>query len=263
MNKLYIISFCNLHNNYDKTKYLIESADKYNMKVEFIGIDIKIEDFKLKDKIYEFFKKISEFISKNINGIVLLVDAFDIFILDFEENIINEFLNLNCDILYSVERHYCHQVIGENREIINYYYKKVDNTDYRFLNSGCCIGYINSLYIFFKDLINFYEDKYNLIPLANINKENDDQAMIGYFIYVSNGFISYNIKFDYYCKIFLNPYEYLNINESKEIHEYLLQEKNYEILKFNNKIVKSKIIHLSNISSRLYLANYLLDLILH
>jgi hypothetical protein len=257
--KLQFISYANFKGDiFDKkTKYLVESAKKYNIDINFVGSDEK--NFKYICKLYEYCKVVNDISIMNPNCIVACIDSTDVMILDFSENILENFYKKNCDILFSSERHYCHQVIGDNREIIKYYanVKLTKKSDYMFLNSGTFIGYANKLGKFLSDLLDFFNLKINRDIVDTIQNGNNDQTWVGYFVYATNAFTTYNLLLDYDNSIFYIPYSWENINETKEIDDYI--EKNLStIVRFNNKERKLRIIHITNISHNMYLAETLL-----
>jgi hypothetical protein len=257
--KLQFISYANFKGEMfdSKTKYLVESAKKYNININFVGTDEK--NFKYICKLYEYSKVINDISTTNPDDIIACIDSTDVMIFDYPENILENFYKKNCDILFSSERHYCHQVIGDNREVINYYahINLAEKSDYMFLNSGTFIGYANKLAKFLSDLLDFFKIEENKNVINTIQNGNNDQTWVGYFVYRTNAFKTYNLLLDYNNSIFYIPYSWKNINETEEIDKYI--DKNLStIVRFNNKERKLRIIHITNISHNMYLAETLL-----
>lgn len=259
INNMYFLSYCNYTGNEfdNKTKYLNNSSIKQNINIEYLGIGEK--NFYHLKKLIEYTKRVNEISTMDPDSVILCVDANDVFILNNSSDILQSFKNTDCSILVSSERHYCGQVLGEKNNVINYFFYKKNDTDYKSVNAGCYMGYANKLSKFLNELVEYYNnnlDELNIIQnsnfynkLPNYDYTKDDQCLLGYYIYKSNAFENYDLKLDWYNDVFYNPFKFQEINETVLLTDYLLSTKNLQVFKFNNKTIYPKIIHISGISS--------------
>jgi len=199
MSDIEVVSVSNVWNEY-KMKFLFESSKKNNFNVNILGLGKKFTWL-------ERMKWLLEYIENSNKLIVCFTDAYDVFYIDNLDVIKNKFLNFNCDIVWSVENWYSHQLKEDKCFFDNICQV---NTRYKYLNGGTFIGYREKLKKLLNDIINISLKDSKFINELNINFYNDnipglDQTWISHHL-VKN-WEKYNIKFDYLCEIFYVPSE--------------------------------------------------------
>lgn len=147
-----------------KTEKLLKSAQKNNIQIINLGENVTWRGGNISEgtgggqKINLLFNYLE---NKYINDedIILFVDGYDVLINDSEKTIVERFLSFNADILFAAEK-----VCWPDRSLEN---KFNSHTPYKFLNSGCFIGYKWALRRFIESEINdsdddqlFYQKKY-------------------------------------------------------------------------------------------------------
>lgn len=171
-----------------KFKFLIESGNINNFKVNIIGLDNKW-DHKMKGfKLYilrDYLKEI-----KLDKQIICFTDAYDVFYSTNLQKIKDIFLSFSCNIVMSTELMYSHQ-LAQNK---NFYDALGKNKPARYVNTGGYIGYANKLLELVEDAIKYLEK----------NRENikglGDQFCISCVI--KNNWNKYGIVLDYDSRIF-------------------------------------------------------------
>jgi lipopolysaccharide biosynthesis glycosyltransferase len=185
----------------EKMKYLLESSEKNNFKIEIIGLN---RNFNWIERMI-WFREYLNNLSNNLNQIVCFTDAYDVFYLNDLNAIKNKFLGFNCEIVWSAEKWYSHQ-LGSDQS----FYDNLSTTQfgYKYLNGGAFIGYKNSLLRLFNDIldgslknVNFINEINSEISRYNNNEINgSDQTWLSH--HICKNYNNYNIKLDYWCDIF-------------------------------------------------------------
>lgn len=165
----------------------INSCKKYNIPYITLGLGIEWEGNDMSKgmggghKINLLKEYLNNFSTNELrNKIILFTDSYDVIINGNSLEILDKFINFDCDILFSAEI-YC----WPDNNLKNKY-SDVDS-EFKYLNSGGIIGYADK----FKELIKY-----------NINNSDDDQ------LYYTNNYLNiiYNhnlkLKLDHNCEIF-------------------------------------------------------------
>lgn len=138
------------------------------------------------------------FLEKIDNKLIIMCDTFDLVPLGKKEEIIDKYNKIsNGEVLISSE-YYCWP--DKDYESLYPYVK----TKYKFLNSGCIMGYRNDLYKLIK----------------NMDVKNDDDDQLFYTKKYING---EKIKLDYNCELFQTMYgviEDLEIKNNRVYNKY-------------------------------------------
>jgi uncharacterized Fe-S cluster protein YjdI len=182
-------------------KYLLESSQKNRFNIEIIGIGTT---FSWLQRIISF----RTYLEQSNIDIICFTDGYDVFYLDDLTTIKNKFLQFNCDILWSVEKSYTHQLDSDKSFFDNLY---PINFGYKYLNAGTYIGYREQLLRFFGDILDIsLKDNAFINELSSIKYYNDDirgsdQTWISH--HLCKNWNKYNIQFDIYCDVFYIPTE--------------------------------------------------------
>jgi lipopolysaccharide biosynthesis glycosyltransferase len=145
MHNIIAVSPSNVYDT-DKMKYLLESAKMHDFTVEIIGLK---QDFSWINRM-NWFKDYLGKIPENTNPIICFTDAYDVFYVDSIDVVKNKFLSFGANIVWSVEGWYSHQLASDKK-----FYDELANNmhNYKYLNAGTFIGYKNSLFELFTDII--------------------------------------------------------------------------------------------------------------
>jgi hypothetical protein len=164
-----------------KVKYLRDSEKLHTVNITYI---IKNTWEGYITKIIETQKAIDTFPD---NDIVAFIDAYDVIINGDHDELLEKFLNYNCDVLLSAELNcYPPFLKGEMDKI------ESGNIKNKYINSGGYMGYV-------KDIKKIFQWK-SLMDITNICRNGSDQAyFIKYFIENHN---NVNIKLDVNSNIF-------------------------------------------------------------
>ena len=164
----------------EKTKSLQESESLFDVNINYIVSSSYKSNM---DKIPAMIEAISTIPD---NDIICFIDGFDVVVNSNMENILTNFYNFKCDLLFSTELTcYPNSFL---KQMNNLYRFHNSNVKYRYLNSGGYIGY--------KFAVNDV-----LLWNSNFEKYNDSDKC--YFIeyYLQNHKVR-NLKLDHFCKIF-------------------------------------------------------------
>lgn len=182
--------------NLKEMKYLQLSSNICNVKLNIIGLNREFNWIKRLEYYLEALYSIEN------NPIIIFTDAYDVFYSDNSEIIMRKFLEMNCDIVFSCEQWYSHQI---NNKEIKYFYDKNstlygNNSIYRYICVGCYMGYKNSLISL---LTNVLDSKFREEVKMNNGDNTNDQCLLGY--YLTKHLDNKTIKLDYNCDIFYTP----------------------------------------------------------
>lgn len=119
----------------EKVQFLMESAKLHNLSIENLSTTLQWTNFR--DKLNAMQKKID---SLPRDDIVCFLDAYDILVNAPSEKIIESFKKMNTDILFGAEIILWPPKLHELKD----QYPE-SPTPFRFLNSGCYIGYVHAI----------------------------------------------------------------------------------------------------------------------
>jgi len=213
MTKIYIITVGTDINGY--YNILMDSCKRLNLNIVNLALYKKWEGLKMK---YTLFKN---YLNKlNNNDIVIFVDAYDVFFLENEKEILRKFYKFNRPIVFGLQ----------NGFLTNIFMNKCRNNN---LNSGSYMGYVKYL----KNLLRIIHN------YPSFNKIKSDQLILNSVCQKSNFFKKY-VAVDSNQDIF-----YITNLDTRINFKYLftknigLQLKNGKILKKDNR--QPSIIHLA------------------
>lgn len=135
-----------------KMSYLQNSANKFGIELVNIGKGVEWEGGTMQGpggghKL----TLVREYVSKlPVNDIVLFVDGYDVFINDELETIVERFKGFSCDVLFAAEK-----TCWPNNGLASFFKSE---TEYKYLNSGCYIGYAGTILALTSDYIRNSED---------------------------------------------------------------------------------------------------------
>jgi len=165
----------------------IDSCNKYNIPCITLGMGKNWEGLDLQNspggghKVTLFKEYINKLNEDNDNRIVIFTDSYDVVFNSNLYDIVNKFINFDCDILFAAEI-YC----WPDKTLIKDY--PYTESKFKYLNSGGIIGNVKS----YRKLLEF-----------SIKNSDDDQ------LYYTLSFLNkgihlnkLNIKLDYNCEIF-------------------------------------------------------------
>uniref|UniRef100_A0A6C0LYK6 PLOD1-3-like GT domain-containing protein n=1 Tax=viral metagenome TaxID=1070528 RepID=A0A6C0LYK6_9ZZZZ len=141
----------------------LDTAKKYNIKTEFIGIGIKFKEHKQRLEILKNFLP-----NIDPNTIIIFMDGSDTLFNDNLNNILEKFLKKNTRILVSAEKGFTYQY-NEFKDKFNEKYK---NYRYKYVNAGTFMGYAGDLSKMIDDLIEI--DK---------KRQANDQGLLGMWVH--------------------------------------------------------------------------------
>jgi hypothetical protein len=151
------LHICTYFTQPEKAAYLFETAKLHGTVVENLSTTSTWNGFQ--DKLFAMRKKIS---SLDDDDILCFVDSYDLLVNASPEKILETFKQEECDILYGAE-----MVLFPFHLDKETYPKSF--TQFRFLNSGCYIGYVRAL----KKVLN--DERVNTI-------KDDQEFMHTYFL---------------------------------------------------------------------------------
>jgi hypothetical protein len=205
-------------NVYDEKEmeYLLKSSKANNFTVEVIGLG---KPFSWLNRM-RWFRDYLATVSKDT--IICFTDAYDVFYTTGLDAIREKFLAFDCDIVWSAEKCYAHQLESDKE----FYDKLCDSgLGYKYLNGGTFIGYAGPLLTLFTHILeislhdkafiqDFVDGGYPMYP---VEKYFDDQMWISH--HLRKYWKKYNIKLDYYCSIFYIPSE-----DTKDIDSFITKD---------------------------------------
>jgi hypothetical protein len=205
-------------NVYDEREmeYLLKSSKSNNFTLEVIGLG---KPFSWLNRI-TWFRDYLKTLEKQT--IVCFTDAYDVFYTTGLEAIREKFLAFDCDIVWSAEKCYAHQLESDKE----FYDTMCDSgLGYKYLNGGTFIGYAGALLTLFTHIIDIsLQDKAFIqdfidggYPMNPVEKYFDDQMWISH--HLRKYWKKYNIKLDYYCSIFYIPSE-----DTKDIDSFITKD---------------------------------------
>jgi len=202
--KLHIITIAT---DIDRLAYLQYTAKYFNLEINYIILN---EWRGFIDKILYINNALKEIPD---NDIVCFIDAYDVLVNCKYDEIIEKFMEYNCDLLFGAELNcYPDKYKKELDEINN---EIVSLNKYKYPNSGGYIGYKNAI-------VKLFSWK-NINKIYEITLDGGDQS---YFIeyYIAHT----SVKLDTQCKIFQNFY-FVSWNEIEikngNVYNIILKEK--------------------------------------
>jgi len=219
MNEIILVTSTDIFDNI-KMKYLLESAKHTSNHVKIIEISYKFSWINRIKCFHDFLLSLH-----SVNPIICFTDAYDVIYTDNDSKIKEKFLSFKCDILWSVEKWYSHQLKSDKE-----FYDNLNESQYRYINGGTFIGYKTALLCLFHDLLEIsLKDKVfinelnnDLFMYDNNNFNGNDQTWISHHLAKNWG--KYNIKLDYECDIF-----YVPCGDWDEIDNYIDENLNHKI----------------------------------
>lgn len=162
-----------------KSKYLIDTANKFNIPIKFLGVGHTYSGFRNRLFILiDYLKTIDP------ETILLVMDGYDTLFNTPPDQILDIFKSKNTRILFSTEKLYTYQY-GQ----FQHKYDQIESK-YRYINAGTYMGYAGDL---LQMLIELFDP--SIIP-ADI-----DQGLMGIWIY--NNFENpFKVQLDTNCEIF-------------------------------------------------------------
>jgi len=181
-----------------KMKYLLDSCNRNGIDLDIIGIGKRFSWL-------ERMKWFKEYLETSKSDIICFTDGYDVFYLDNLNTIKDKFLSFECDIVWSAEKAYTHQ-LEEDKSFFDNLHTK--HFGYIYLNGGTYIGYRIALLKLFTDIIDGSLNDPVFLSELNIRFYNDtmrglDQTWISH--HLSKFWNNYKIKLDIECKIFYLP----------------------------------------------------------
>lgn len=161
--KLKIVTFSNCP--LDRSNKLVESCEKNNLDLNVI-----IEPNWLVNA--QKIKLLSDFlVDQDDDLVIMVVDAFDVIINAEENEILDKYVFLESDIIFSAEANFYFR----NKALRSSYHKNypISSTIYRYLNSGTLIGKAISLTKLLKNIIS--ENRIDVNDINSLTKVRSDQ----------------------------------------------------------------------------------------
>ena len=169
----------------DGSKRFLNTAKKFNIDVELIGIGYEYKRHQNQDRFYVLRDKLKTVSDEQI---IVVMDAFDTLINGTENEIINKFLEKKTRILFSAEKAYSYQYLEYKNKFMN------ANSPYKFINAGTFMGYA-------KDIKKMNDDCIYTLENNNNYKQAAEMGIMG--IWVSDRLNKRNIiKLDTKCDVF-------------------------------------------------------------
>jgi hypothetical protein len=162
-----------------KSKYLLDTANKFNIPIKLLGIGHTYSGFK--NRLYILIDYLK---TTNPEDIILVMDGYDTLFNNLSDKIIDIFRTKNTRILFSAEKLYTYQYPQFQHK-----YDEI-KSKYRYINAGTYIGYAGDL---LQMLIELFDPL--MIP-ADI-----DQGLMGMWMY-NNWENSSKVQLDTNCEIF-------------------------------------------------------------
>jgi hypothetical protein len=160
-----------------KAKYLLDTANIFNIKIEILGVGHTFTNFRDRLYILQDYLKLA-----NPDDIILIMDGYDTLFNDKLEVALEKFLSKNTRILISAEQIFTYQypMFLEKYEQIK--------SPYKFVNAGTYMGYAG-------DILKMLNELFEL-PYDGI-----DQGLIGVWLY--NNLDNYKlVQLDTNCDVF-------------------------------------------------------------
>ena len=182
-------------------------CEKNKIDLEILGWNKKWQGWNWRNSLIE--DRVKELINQNY--VLMIIDGFDVLILDTEKEIIKKFKNFNCDIIFSIS---CDNSQPTNSKFFRYittpiisYYFNVENAEIK--NAGCFLGLPKTILKLFE----LTKSK------SKFNKETDDQILLNS---INHNLL--NSKNDKFSKIFWiweisSIWDYLNMYFTQETKE--------------------------------------------
>ncbi len=215
MNNIFAISPSNVY-DINKMEYLLKSSDLLDIDIKIIGVGNK----------WTGFLSLIPWIADYLNGlkdvddkIVIITDAYDVFYISNLELIEKKFKSMDVDILWSSEKWYSHQLESDRL-----FYDTLSSeilSEYKYLNTGGCIGYVGDLKRFFNNIKDSIEGDEKFMKVLyrywDGHLMGQNQTVISH--YISKNENKYNIELDYNCEIFYTtPQDWDNIDSYVRIY---------------------------------------------
>ena len=164
----------------EKAKYLIDTANIFNVHLEFVGVGKTFTTFT--NRLYFLQKYL-----KNIppEEIVVVMDGYDTLFNNSLQKLEEEFKKKDTRILISAEKMFTYQWAKYKDN-----YDKI-KSEYRYVNAGTFMGYA-------KDIVSMLEDLFNLYK---IHPTDIDQGLMGAWAY-NNLEQKEKVQLDTDCSIF-------------------------------------------------------------
>lgn len=180
---------------------LKEGCDRYGYNFVVLGMGEKWKGFVWK---YAKMKQFLESLHLDDNRIIIFVDGFDSLCLAPKDYLIDRFLELNSNIVFSIENK------PENPSVRYFHNRLFPTCNGRNINSGLYMGYAQSL----KQLLQTICNQYDCTD-PNL----DDQTIISQLCIRNDKFYLENVKLDVENKIFLNIFRQNIFKDSLSLKE--------------------------------------------
>jgi len=164
-----------------------------NIKHEVLGSNIQTWNNLMK------FKLTVDFCKKRKNTFCIGLDSFDVIFLGDPLICIERFVGKNKKLIFNAEKKFYPDCNSKYFEDCKNHQSKMNNSEFRFLNSGAWIGYTDYCEFFFEEASKVFlweKDDCNIHPLI----KNCDQSVI-HGLYKKYDF---DVNIDYNCRIFQN-----------------------------------------------------------
>jgi len=195
--------------------YLVKSCDELDIDLKILGIGSAnyqgphLPFPNLLEKIKFLYTELVESDLAD-DDVVMFVDAFDVIFLKNKEIILERFLEANVPIIFGAENYF---YLGWGANIKRLY--PPSPTSFRYLNSGCMIGYVSRMREILKWVLDHPEKS---------NKQLNDQVSFTIYYLLHPG----EITLDHYNRFVLNSFnvkkEALLVDEEKK--EVFVRETN-------------------------------------
>ena len=205
---------------------LQESCRRNNLELINLGWGKEWKGLTMKyDLLYEYLEK------QDNNEIIMFIDAYDVFFLESEEEILKKFYSYKKNIVFGLQNGLLSSIT---------FTKCNDNI----LNSGSYIGYSKNI----KDLLESLKNK----ELYN-KYNNDDQELLNNICVLNKDYFNENVAFDLEMKLFFITDATLFITPSYILKKDIgLKKKDNKLLNLND--LQPSVIHLAaSVSGKKYL----------
>lgn len=213
MSKIIAVTPTNVYDEREM-EYLLKSSKSNNFTLEVIGLGKPFSWLNRITWFRDYLKKLEK------QTIVCFTDAYDVFYTTGLETIRHKFLAFDCDVVWSVEKAYAHQLESDKE----FYDTMCDSgLGYKYLNGGTFIGYAGALLTLFTHILDIsLQDKAFIQDFVDggyypLDKLGNDQTWISH--HLRKYWKKYNIKLDYYCSIFYIPSE-----DTKDIDSFITKD---------------------------------------
>jgi hypothetical protein len=167
----------------EKAKYLLDTASKYNIEVEFIGIGQVFNPRNTRERLILLQQQLRTLY--NSEDIVLVMDGYDTLFNNTPTVALTNFIKKDTRVLISAEQIFTYQYSQFQEK-----YEKI-NSPYKYVNAGTYMGYANSLISMIDELLE--------IPAPF--DSNIDQGLLGVWVH-NNIENTYKVQMDTNCDVF-------------------------------------------------------------